>query len=67
MQSKRYIKPREGLVVRRPDNAQPLPAAGDWVRWSSYWRRRERDGDIVAANPPKKSKPANKKTAAEEE
>lgn len=39
------IKPREGLRVRKP-NGQLLDPAGEAVTWSSYWRRRELDGDI---------------------
>ena len=39
------IKPRGELRVRKP-NGQLLDPAGEPVRWSAYWRRRELEGDI---------------------
>jgi transposase len=50
--TKRYIKPaRQGLVVRQPQNGQPLPQEGAWVDWSGHWIRRKAEGSIVEATP----------------
>lgn len=40
------VKPREGLQVRGPDGAV-LPPEGAEVERSSWWIRRERDGDVI--------------------
>lgn len=41
-----FVKPREGLIVRGPDGAV-LPPGGAEVERSSWWKRRERDGDVT--------------------
>ena len=41
-----FVKPREGLTVRGPDG-MPLPVDGAEVGRSSWWKRRERDGDVT--------------------
>lgn len=65
VKNQRYVKPaRQGLVVRRPHNARPLPAEGDWVEWTSYWMRRMAEGSVVKATPPK-AKPAAKASRPE--
>jgi hypothetical protein len=51
MQTK-FIKPSaENLLVLIPDEngnlPRPLDKDGELVRWSNYWRRRLKDGDIV--------------------
>lgn len=47
-----FVKPAEGRQVRDPASKRPIPAAGANVPQDSYWIRRLRDGDVVAANPP---------------
>lgn len=58
--TKRFVKPKAGLVVRRPENAQQLPAEGAEVNWNSYWARRVADGSVTQS----KTKPAQAKTQA---
>ncbi len=42
------IKPAPGLIVRDPVTYRPLAVEGeDKPRFSTYWRRRLRDGDVV--------------------
>lgn len=46
--TQRMIKPaRPDLIVRRPDNGNPLPAEGAPVTWSAYWERRLLDGSVI--------------------
>ncbi len=40
------VKPAKGLKVRK-ENGTFLPDAGDTVVHSSYWARREQDGDVT--------------------
>ena len=55
--TKLFVKPRDGALVRHPLTKQPLSQDGAVVDLSnSYWKRRERDGDIVIATPKKTSK-----------
>lgn len=49
------LKPKAGLLVRRPDG-QHLATGGETVADIPYWRRRLRDGDVE-----KTGKPAPKK------
>jgi len=35
-----------GSIVRDPKTRQPLPAIGKAVEFSTYWRRRLRDGSV---------------------
>ncbi|UEX76990.1 DUF2635 domain-containing protein [Sediminicurvatus halobius] len=55
-----YLKPRDGLQVRKPDG-RVLAAEGERVALTSYWRRRLRDGDVVEARPPRKPSKAESK------
>ena len=41
-----FATPAPGLIVRHPDTGKPLDAAGEPVERTSYWLRRERDGDV---------------------
>lgn len=41
-----FAKPKEGLSIRKEDGTH-LPAEGDTVIHSSYWARREQDGDVT--------------------
>ncbi|WP_046079639.1 DUF2635 domain-containing protein [Halomonas sp. HG01] len=62
----RYVKPaRQGLVVRQPHNARPLPAEGAWVAWNSYWMRRMAEGSVVKGTPPKPAKRTPAKAASQ--
>ena len=40
------VTPKEGVLVRH-ENGQPLNPAGEPVERTSYWLRRERDGDVT--------------------
>lgn len=65
-----FAKPKQGLQVRKEDG-QFLPEGGDTVIHSTYWARREQDGDVtlsdqlpieqapVEETPKKSAKPAN--------
>lgn len=43
-----FVKPAPGLKVPDPDTFVPLPAEGRDVPDNTYWRRRLRDGDVIA-------------------
>jgi len=60
-----YVKPREGLRIRQ-ENGKPLPADGGQVPLNSFWRRRLRDQDVLAAQPPRKPKAKAKSTDTKE-
>lgn len=47
----RFVKPAEGRLVRDPATGQPLPAEGALVEWTSFFRRRLAEGDIVEVEP----------------
>ena len=49
MPVKQFVKPRDGLVVRKPGTMAELPPTGAEVEMTPYWRRRLRDGDIQKA------------------
>lgn len=44
-----FATPKEGVLVRH-ENGKPLDVAGESVERTSYWLRRERDGDVVLTN-----------------
>lgn len=44
-----YLKPAEGLLVRKEDGTH-MPAEGCAVPNSSYYRRRHLDGDLITFN-----------------
>lgn len=50
------LKPREGVQVRDPRNAEPLPKEGARVPRNAYWLRRLRDGDVTEVRRAPKSK-----------
>jgi len=59
-----FAKPAAGLKVRKEDGGY-LPEAGDTVIHSSYWARREIDGDVdlsadLPVAEPEPEKPAQK-------
>ena len=47
-----FVKPATGLVIPDPDRGGVLPAEGRDVPPTEFWRRRLRDGDVVAATAP---------------
>lgn len=52
-----FVKPaRKGLIVRDPQTGQPLSYEGEQKPDTTYWRRRLRDGDVVAPTPAKGGK-----------
>jgi len=51
------VRPAEGRAVRDPLTKQLLPADGRDVPDNSFWRRRLRDGDVVAADAPARNGP----------
>jgi len=57
----KYLKPREGLLIRDPESMVPLSAKGEVKPWigpeGRYWRRRVNSGDVLLSRPPKKSRP----------
>ena len=73
----RYVKPKNGLLVRFPRSYTALPESGGVVPWvgadGRYWRRRLRVGDVEVATQPKENKidempkPRFKKLSREEE
>lgn len=58
-----YVTPAEGLQVRDPRNAEPLPVVGAEVPRIRYWLRRLRDGDVIES---KRPKVASKKDTSKE-
>lgn len=44
-----FAKPKQGLQVRKEDG-QFLPEGGDTVIHSTYWARREQDGDVTLSD-----------------
>ena len=69
METTLCIKPRDGLTVRDPRTAKPLPDYGKEVPAVSYWRRRLKDGDVVVTTAAaiKKGAEAAAKAAAKTE
>ena len=56
----RFVKPKEGLLVRFPRSYTALPESGGVVPWvgpdGRYWRRRLMYGDVEIATQPKEEK-----------
>lgn len=42
------VKPNPGKLMRDPVTRMPLPAEGKEVPNNSFWRRRIKDGDVIA-------------------
>lgn len=42
-----HIRPAKGLTIPDPATGRHLPAQGDTVEDSSYWRRRLREGSVL--------------------
>ncbi len=57
MDKKLFVKPAEGLKLRRPErNHTHLPLEGDWVPNNRFWRSHIKDGSAVETEPPKPAK-----------
>lgn len=52
-----FAKPKEGRKVRKEDGAQ-LPAEGATVTHSSYYLRRQKDGDLTLSEVAETKAPA---------
>lgn len=52
------LKPsNKDIIVANPNNkGLPLSIDGEAVEIDQYWRKRIKDGDVVVASAPKKSK-----------
>ena len=66
-----FATPKEGVLVRH-ENGKPLDPAGESVDRTSFWLRRERDGDVTltevpapAVAEPETTAPAKKSAKAE--
>ena len=46
MSEQAFLRPAEGVKVRRPDGGH-LAEKGETVTMTSYWQRRLADGDVV--------------------
>lgn len=44
-----FITPKAGLKIRKEDGTY-LPEGGDTVIHSTYWARREKDGDVTLSD-----------------
>jgi len=52
-----YVKPATpDLKVSDPERGGHLPASGDEVPSTEYWRRRLTAGDVIDATPPRTGK-----------
>jgi len=47
----KYLKPKQGAIVRDPMSKVPLAPDGEWKPWDSYWRRRFSDGSVEIIEP----------------
>lgn len=62
-----FIKPREGGLVRRPDNGfKPLKADGERVPALPYYLKRLKDGDVIEVDEKAPKKSAKKPAKADE-
>ena len=56
---KKILKPKKGLLVRRPDTQAFLKEEGESVTLTTFWRRRIADGDVIEAGKAKVETPKN--------
>jgi hypothetical protein len=57
-----FLKPaKDGLLVRDPDTGKALAAEGEYKPRSTYWIRRLKTGDVIAATPSGKTASAAEK------
>lgn len=57
-----FLIPKPGLRMRDPDTLQVLPPEGAEVEFTSYWRRRVREGDAEVQAKGRRAKPDHKTT-----
>jgi len=50
MSEQKFLRPADGVKVRRPDGGH-LAEAGENVEMDNYWRRRLTQGDVVEVKP----------------
>lgn len=53
---KMFVKPKEGIKIRRPDTGVHLDADGEFVPKNTFWARRVLDGDVIESDGPAESK-----------
>jgi hypothetical protein len=41
-----FVKPKDGVTIRRPDTGRMLAAEGEKVVRDTFWRRRIAEGDV---------------------
>lgn len=56
----KIIKPKSGVNVTH-ENGAPLSPEGEAVIWSTWWQRRQNDGDVIIQRPRKTKKLNDKK------
>lgn len=64
-----FVKPKNGILIKRPDNGRFLKPEGETVPKNSFWRRRLNDGDVLEtrASEPVKAAPKHaQKTGGKE-
>lgn len=64
MEKTLMVKPKAGLVIRRPDSKAILSENGERVPNTTFWQRRLLDGDVEEVKETKKHKQED--VAAEE-
>lgn len=52
MTEQKKITPKPGMIVPLPDGNGNLPAEGKVVALTSYWYRRQSDGDVTIEDVP---------------
>ncbi len=45
-----FVKPKKGVLIRRPDTGKILSEAGEYVPRNLFWMRRLADKDIEQIN-----------------
>lgn len=58
-----YLKPKEGLTIRKPDGSK-LAAEGERVPRTSFWLKRLADGDVLPVEEAQADKEDDVKPAA---
>lgn len=56
------VIPKKDLIVRDPVNKIPIPKEGKEVEYNSFWKKREKDKDVIVKKleqKPEKKEPKN--------
>lgn len=61
-----FLKPGEGRTVRREEDGEAWPVAGDYAENTQFIRRRIADGDLVVGKPDKPTSPDKTKPAGDD-